>query len=153
MPSSTRSTPAFALANLDGLETCVAHNRDVFRAYEEGLPAIAGVRLLAFDESERCSFKNIVVGLETDWPLTRKQTLAHLNAEGVLARAYYDPPLHARATSYETRGGPLPVTDALAARFMLLPCGYMTSTPDVAEVVELLRFLAEHADAIREREA
>lgn len=144
---------AFALANLDGLEACVVHNREIYRAYQRALPGLSGVRLLAFDESERCSFKNIVVELETEWPLTREQTIAHLNAEGVLARAYYHPPLHARTTSYETRGGPLPITDALASRFMLLPCGYMTSVPDVAEVVELLRFLAEHARVISEREA
>jgi dTDP-4-amino-4,6-dideoxygalactose transaminase len=144
---------AFALANLDGLSASVAHNREIYRAYQQALPAIPGVRLLAFDETERCSFKNIVVELEAEWPLTRTLTLAHLNAEGVLARAYYDPPLHARTTSYETRGGPLPITDALATRFLLLPCGYMTSVQDVAEVVDLLRFLAEHADAIREREA
>ena len=144
---------AFALANLDGLEACVTHNREIYRAYQRTLPALPGVRLLAFDESERCSFKNIVVELGSDWPLSRTQTLAHLNDEGVLARAYYDPPLHARTTSYETRGAPLPVTDRLAARFLLLPCGHMTSVSDVEDVVELLGFLARHADEIREREA
>jgi dTDP-4-amino-4,6-dideoxygalactose transaminase len=144
---------AFALANLDDLESCVEHNREIYRAYQRALGELAGVRLLAFDETERCSFKNIVVELEAAWPLSRTLTLAHLNAEGVLARAYYDPPLHARVTAYETRGTPLPVTDALARRFLLLPCGYMTSVQDVRDVVELLAFLAEHADAIQEREA
>ncbi|MGH2908996.1 MAG: DegT/DnrJ/EryC1/StrS family aminotransferase [Solirubrobacteraceae bacterium] len=135
---------AFALANLDGLEACVAHNEAIYRAYRRALGDLPGLRLLAFDESERCSFKNIVVELRDSWPLSRELTIAHLNGEGVLARAYYHPPLHARPTSYETRGRELPVSDALGERFLLLPCGANTGPGDVADVVELLRFLSDN---------
>ena len=69
----------------------------------------------------------------------------------MFARPYYHPPLHARTTSYVTRGAPLPLTDSLAARFMLLPCGYMTSIPDIHIIVALLHFINEHMDPILDR--
>ena len=141
---------AFALANLDALGDCIAHNEAIYRTYQRTLCDLPGLRLLAFDESERCGFKNIVVELEEAWPLTRELTIAHLNAEGVLARAYYHPPLHARTTAYEQRGLELPVSDALGERFLLLPCGANTTADDVCDVVALLHFLSDNAPALRD---
>ena len=41
------------------------------------------------------------------------QTLSLLNAERILARAYYSPALHQKSTDYPTIGGSLPVTERL----------------------------------------
>jgi len=142
---------AMALAGLDDLADQVERNRARYRAYQAVLPAVPGVRLLAFDEQEQTSFKTIIIELCDDWPLSRAETLALLHAEKILARPYYSPPLHKKKTSYATIAGPLPLTEALAERFMLLPCGHFVSEADIAQVAELLRFMAANAAEIKRR--
>lgn len=139
---------AMALAGLDNLEQQVADNRDRYRAYQRNLAGMPGIRLVPFDESERSGFKNIMVELDEDWPLTRERTLEILHAENLLARAYYSPPLHMRQTDYPTLSGALPVTEELAQRFMLLPCGHFVDDHDVGQVCRLLRFLHDHGPAL-----
>jgi dTDP-4-amino-4,6-dideoxygalactose transaminase len=142
---------AMALASLDELESLVLRNRARYDAYRRGLAPVRGVSVREFDERERTSFKNIVVELEDSWPLTRSQTLEILHAEGALARPYYSPPLHAKETAFEKRFGSLPVTEDLAERFLLLPCGDQMAESSVMVVVGLLAFLGEHGEAVGER--
>ncbi|UHL65280.1 aminotransferase class I/II-fold pyridoxal phosphate-dependent enzyme [Paralcaligenes sp. KSB-10] len=142
---------AMALASLDDLEEQVARNRERYRVYQDVLQDIAGIRLLPFDESERCSFKNIVVELTGEWELTRELTLELLNAEGMLSRAYYSPPLHVKKTMYPTISGNLPVTEHLAERFMLMPCGHFVSKEDILEIAHFLTFIKGNAADIKSR--
>ena len=142
---------AMALASLDDLEDQVVRNQARYRRYQAALAGLEGIRLLAFDESERCSFKTIVVEVTEAWPLTREQTVELLNRERVLSRAYYSPPLHTKKTQYETIVGALPVTERLADRYMLMPCGHHVTEDDIDAVTALLRFVREHANDILER--
>ena len=142
---------AMALAGLDDLEDQVLRNRARYRCYQRELDGLPGVRLLEFDETERCSFKTIVVELTDAWPLSRAQTIDLLNRERVLSRAYYSPPLHSRTMRYEVVPAALPLTDRLAERFMLMPCGHFVTEDDIAAVVSLLRFMHRHAADIRGR--
>lgn len=142
---------AMALANLDELDAQVARNRARYERYRGALAPISGIRLLTFDESQPTSYKNIVVELTADWPLTRTLTLEILNAENVLARAYYAPPLHSKPMAYPYLPADLPVTDGLAQRFMLLPCGEFVSLGDIDEVTALLAFVRANADTIEHR--
>lgn len=141
---------AMALASLDDLMAQVERNRQRYRVYQEVLQDIDGVRLLSFDESERCAFKNIMIELTDAWPLTRDDTLAILNAEKVLARAYYTPPLHRKKTAYPIRFGDLPNTDYLAPRFVLMPCGHHVGAEDIRTVGAILHFICRNAAAIKE---
>ncbi|HVW53245.1 MAG TPA: aminotransferase class I/II-fold pyridoxal phosphate-dependent enzyme [Trinickia sp.] len=140
---------AMALANLDELDAQVARNRERYERYRAALASIPGIRLLDFDESQPTSYKNIVVELTADWPLTRALTLETLNAENVLARAYYAPPLHCKPMAYPHIPADLPATDRLAQRFMLLPCGDFVSIVDIDEVAKLLLFMYAQAEAIK----
>lgn len=142
---------AMALANLDELDDQVARNRARYERYRSVLAGIEGVRLLTFDESQPTSYKNIVVELTADWPLTRAVTLEILNAENVLARAYYAPPLHSKPMAYPFIPAELPTTDRLAQRFVLLPCGEFVSLDDIDAVAELLSFIRARAEDIRAR--
>jgi dTDP-4-amino-4,6-dideoxygalactose transaminase len=129
---------AMALAALDDLDAQVGRNRERYAAYRRLLAALPGLKLLAFDEERPTSYKNIVVELTEAWPLDRAQTLGRLNAAGVLARAYYHPPLHAKAMAYPHVPADLPGTDGLSERYMLLPCGHHVGTADIEAVVGLL---------------
>ena len=144
---------AMALANLDELDAQVERNRGRYARYRHALSDLPGIRLVAFDESQPTSYKNIVVELLDDWPLARALTIDILNAENVLARAYYAPPLHSKPMAYPYVPAVLPVTDRLAERFMLLPCGEFVTLEDIDAVVDLLAFIRAHAPAILDADA
>ncbi len=141
---------AMTLAGLDDLEAQCARNQTRYRLYQRLLKNIAGVRLLSFNESERTSFKTIVVELEADWPLSRTRTIEILNQEGALVRAYYSPPLHTRPMAYPHVPASLPLTEQAAERFLLLPCGHRVSAADIERFVQLMSFIRDHADEIQE---
>ena len=142
---------AMALASLDDLDDQVIRNRQTYRKYQSLLEKLPGIRLLEFDETEETSFKNIVVELREDWPLSRQLTLDALVAENVLARAYYSPPLHSKPMKYPYVAARLPRTTALSEKFMLLPCGDMVDLSDIDGVVSVLSYLATNADKVIER--
>jgi dTDP-4-amino-4,6-dideoxygalactose transaminase len=110
-----------------------------------------GLRLLDFDPQQQTSFKTIVAELTEAWPLTRDETVRILNAERILARAYYAPPLHLKPMAYPAISSPLPVTEFYAQRLLLLPCGHFIEQQDIAAVAGLLDFIRRHGAAIRRR--
>lgn len=142
---------AMTMANLDFLDEQVKHNYSIYKAYQNGVDDTLGLRLLAFDETEKCSYKNIVVELLDHWPLSRSDTLAILHAERIVARPYYSPALHQKKMSYPVIAGNLQQTEKLAERYMLLPCGYFVQESDVDAVIELLRFIKNNAETIQKR--
>lgn len=142
---------AMALACLDDLEEQVARNRQRYYAYKRLLAAIPGIRLVEFDENHRTSYKNIVIELRDEWPLSRGVTIAILNAENILARAYYSPALHRKTMAYSHVHADLPITDILAERYLNLPCGQLVGTDDIAGIVNLLGFIQAWAKEINER--
>ena len=130
---------ALALTNMDNLSNLISHNEVIYDLYSSLLDKFSGrLTLMKFDKSEQSSFKNIVVFVEDKWPLNRNQTVQILNAENVLARPYYYPPLHHKLTSLDTKFDSLPYTDQLTQKLFILPSGQMVSTRDVEIVVELL---------------
>ncbi len=140
---------ATAIASLDDIPALVKRNWERYRAYGELLEGVDGLLLRRFDENEQTSFKNIVVKVCEDWPLSRDDTLAVLQAEGALARPYYSPALHMHKTWFETRFAALPEAERVSRQYMLLPCGDQTNLDDVTGIVELLRFAREHSEEIR----
>ncbi|MGF6596456.1 dTDP-4-amino-4,6-dideoxygalactose transaminase [Paraburkholderia sp. GAS448] len=142
---------AMALAALDDAEAQVGRNKQRYETYRRLLSAVPGVRLVEFDERERCGYKNIVIELLDDWPLDRGQTIELLHAENMLVRAYYAPPLHQMEVGYETIFADMSLTDRLSERFLCLPCGHFVSDDDINSIVALLDLIQANADDILER--
>jgi len=142
---------AMALAGLDDLEDQFERNRQRYLIYQRLLAPLKGIRLLEFDESHRPGYKNIVIEILDDWPLSRADTVSILNAEMILARAYYTPPLHRKRMAYPYESAELPVTDRLSERYVLPPCGHLVSKDDIAMIVELMKFISANASAIKVR--
>ena len=139
---------AMTLASLDELDNQIIHNRDRYYAYRSSLNSVPGIRLLEFDEGYHAGYKNIVVEILDEWPLSRVDTIKILNAENILARAYYYPPLHKKPMDYAYVAGDLPVTDILAERFLNLPCGQLVNISDIEKIAECLRFISTNAKKI-----
>lgn len=142
---------AMALASLDGVEEQVARNRKHYHAYKILLENIPGIRLQQFDEHQLTGYKNIVAELLDDWPLSRRETIALLNAENILARAYYYPPLHAKKMHYAHIPSDLPQTEGLALKFLNLPCGYLVSDADIRQIGNFLKFISANGKQIKMR--
>lgn len=142
---------SMALAAIDDVDAQVLRNRDRYHAYRRLMPSVPDLRLLAFDESERCGYKNIVVELLDHWPVKRERLLAILHAEHMLTRPYYFPALHQKRTDYPTVAGDLSATERLAERFLMLPCGHFVDESDIEAIVSLLGFVHQHAAEINER--
>jgi dTDP-4-amino-4,6-dideoxygalactose transaminase len=142
---------AMTLASLDDLKEQVLRNRNSYEVYKLLLANISGIRLIAFDEERQSGFKNIVVELTEDWPLPRDVTIKILNAENILARAHYAPPLHQKTIHIPHVASTMPVTESLAERFLNMPCGQRTSVRDIKQIVNLMKFLEKHADTVLNR--
>jgi len=142
---------AMALASLDDLSAQIDRNRRRYHTYRSLLDDVPGIRLLEFDESLKNGYKNIVVEILDEWPLSRKHTVRVLNAENILAREHYYPPLHRKNMDFPYVSCELPLTDKLAERFMNMPCGQLVSNGDIKEIVCILKFIHKNATEISKR--
>ncbi|MGB5261379.1 MAG: DegT/DnrJ/EryC1/StrS family aminotransferase, partial [Gammaproteobacteria bacterium] len=120
-----------------------AHNREIYSAYKEHLVRVNGLRLLEFDENEQTSYKNIVVEVMDDYPVSRDILVSFLNDEGLLARSHYDPPLHAKEYSYDVATSGMVNTNKLRSRFINMPCGSMVTVGDVEIIVRIVKYIKD----------
>ena len=139
---------AMAIQGLKEIEENVLHNKTLYSAYVGALEQLPGVSIVEFMTTERTSYKNILIKIDKAAGITRDLLVRALNAENILARAYYSPPLHQKATAYRTICGEMAVTEDAADKYMLLPCGANTSTSDITIIVELLTLLVENGRAV-----
>ncbi len=144
---------AMALSGLDGLASQLERNLARFERYREELADIPFLRLVEQDTATEPSHKNIVMEVLDCWPFSRDQTVQLLNAEMILARAYYAPPLTHKPMTYLHIATALPNTDWAANRFISMPCGHLVSLDDISRIADFLRLLQRHACAILDRMA
>ncbi|HEX4098650.1 MAG TPA: aminotransferase class I/II-fold pyridoxal phosphate-dependent enzyme [Caulobacteraceae bacterium] len=143
---------AMALASLEGLSAVVERNQTRHEAYRHQIEPIDGLSLIpAGDPGERRNFQLAVLDVQPAWGLTPEQTLKVLRAEGAAVSGYYSPPLHLTDAVDPLPPGSLPVAEALARRLVQLPVGELVSVEDVGLIGQLLRFLASHGAAVRDR--
>lgn len=140
---------AMGIASLEHFDRFVAVNRRNHEAYAQGLAEVEGVRLLAYDESERPNYHYVVLEVE---PSLRDDLIAVLHAENVRARRYFHPGCH-RHAPYRAAGQSLPVSEAVSAGVVTLPTGEAMSQEDVARVCAIVRVAAEAAPELRRRRA
>jgi dTDP-4-amino-4,6-dideoxygalactose transaminase len=143
---------AMGLTSLESLDEFISVNKRNYEHYREGLRDIPGVRLLAYDEKEKCNYQYIV--LEIDEKVTgvsRDKLLEVFMAENVIARRYFHPGCH-RAEPYRSyyphAGLLLPVTEAVASQVLSLPSGTAIGPNEVSTICQILRSAVESATSI-----
>src|SRR5690606_41304085 len=91
---------------------------------------------LGYGEREECNYHYVVAELADDAPFGRDALVEALQAENILARKYFWPGCH-RMQPYRDMcsgvGSPMPETERLAARVIVLPNG--TTLPESAPAV------------------
>lgn len=144
---------AMGLSSLAGIDELIGVNRRRHARYRRELESMPGIRVLGYDENERCNFQYVVVEVdEAATGVSRDLLQAVLRHENVLARRYFFPGCH-RMPPYGRADGAasLPMTDAVAARVMSLPTGTGVSPEDVAKICDLIRFVVHNHEAIATR--
>ena len=142
---------AMTLACIDGIEKQVKQNKSRFLKYKELLSEIKGIDLIEYDLIEKRGFKNILVKLNKHWPIPREDTLKILQAENMVVRPYYYPPLHLKKSQYKTITGDVSNTTNLMEKYMLLPCGEFVSEADIETIVSYLRYIQSNSESTRIR--
>lgn len=133
---------AFAIAGLAEIDRNVTHNREIYQTYCDKLRSLNGVEVLQFDEKQQTSYKNVVLKVDASFPMSRDQLESELNRQGILARAHYYPPLHAKRYKYPVRTCDTTVADQVTCQYINMPCGSRVSTRDVQRICDVLYGLA-----------
>ncbi|CAA9260826.1 MAG: Aminotransferase, DegT/DnrJ/EryC1/StrS family [uncultured Acidimicrobiales bacterium] len=143
---------AMGLVSLDALDHFVHAHRTNHEHYRVGLAGGRGVTLRDPDSRATPTRPYVVIEVEDEAGLSRDELLAVLRAENVLARRYFFPGCH-RVPPYrdDPRSSPvpLPVTEQVLDRVLVLPTGTATSTPAIDRICEVVRCALEHPDEVR----
>jgi len=143
---------AMVLACLDIFPEHISQNRARHNAWQQVLADLSSLTLLLYSDTEPRGYKNVVVRCEDSWPLSRENTLRILHAENMLARPYYNPPLHESPRKFPiVYNTDLSVTEEVTTQYMLVPSGDHVSVEDITVMGKILIFVQEHAEEINRR--
>jgi dTDP-4-amino-4,6-dideoxygalactose transaminase len=148
----TEIAAAMGLTSLECLDEFVSTNRRNYEAYRSGLAGIPGIRLLRYDDAEKCNFHNVVLEVDPESAgIDRDRLQKILWAENVLARRYFFPGCH-RHEPYRSfiphAGLLLPNTEWLTERVLTLPTGTAVTVDSVTRITDLIRFAVDRAESI-----
>jgi dTDP-4-amino-4,6-dideoxygalactose transaminase len=135
---------AMGLSNLAKLDELMAVNRRNHQLYADGLSGVAGVKLLDYPADETNNYQYVVIEVGDASHASRDELVEALHAENVLARKYIWPGCHKMkpyADLYPWADAHLPVTNAVAARVVVLPTGVAASAEDIAQICAIIRVL------------
>jgi dTDP-4-amino-4,6-dideoxygalactose transaminase len=146
---------AMGLTSLESLADFIQTNRQNYQQYQAGLAGVAEIRLLTFDEHEKCNYQYIVVELdESKAGISRDQLVDILHAENVIARRYFHPGCHRMEpyrTCYPDAGLMLPLTERLADCVITLPTGTGVSPRQISDICELIKLVISHGPEVQRR--
>lgn len=132
-----------ALSSLEEIAIQIKKNKLRFETYKKGLELIPEIRLKEQCLKTKPSYKNIIVELLENWPLSIDDTIKILNAENILARKYC-PPITDNHLLYNFRQAKLKNTDWAKNRFISMPCGHLVSEIDIKKIISLLLSIKNH---------
>jgi dTDP-4-amino-4,6-dideoxygalactose transaminase len=143
---------AMGLSSLESLDEFIMINRRNYEHYRAVLNGVRGVRLYAYDDSEKCNYQYVVLEIDEERAgISRDQLMKILHAENILARRYFYPGCHLMEpykTLYPNAHLSLPQTKRVAAQVMTLPSGQAMTPEMIAIVCGIIRTAIENAAEI-----
>ncbi len=128
---------AMGVVQLDRLDGLVARRRALADAYRERLAALPGVRVPQDPPHGRTNHQSYWVVLPDDAPADRDDLLARLHARGVSCRRGIMA-AHLEPAYAGTASAPLPVTEHLTRRSLILPLHHALTAAEQDQVVDAL---------------
>ncbi|MDF1563932.1 MAG: aminotransferase class I/II-fold pyridoxal phosphate-dependent enzyme [Deltaproteobacteria bacterium] len=149
----SEASAAMGLTSLEILPEIVARNRENHDAYREELASVPGIALRTYDPGEENNHQYVVVEVDgADFGLTADELVEVLAAENVGTRRYFVPGLH-QVPPYRddpsTRPVPLPVTEQLSERCLLLPSGLAVTPTDARSIARCIIEASARAEAVQ----
>jgi dTDP-4-amino-4,6-dideoxygalactose transaminase len=146
---------AMGLTGLESLSEVMATNRRNHQAYRAELQDLRGIRLIDYDESERCNYQYVITEVEEEAAgISRDDLVRVLQAENVLARRYFYPGCHQMEPyrSYFPHAGLLlPETERLTKRVMSLPTGTAVGPKEISAICAIIRLAASESNELLSR--
>ena len=131
---------AIGIVQLRKLGAMVARRRELAATYAKAVADLDGLRLVADPAWGTTNFQSCWMEVERGFRLDRDELMAHLAGSGISARrgimAAHQQPAYA---GRDTGDVPLPVTDRLTTRTLILPLFHQMSESEQARVLEALR--------------
>jgi len=145
------------LTNLESIDEFISVNRQNYLAYKHELRSIPGIRLIDYDQQEKCNYQYVVLEIdESVTGLSRDQLVDILRADNVLARRYFYPGCH-RMEPYRSyfphAGLVLPETEKLTRRVLSLPTGTAVGANEIRGICQILRVAILNSAEAMERMA
>jgi perosamine synthetase len=129
---------AVGLVQLDRLDAIVSRRRELAAAYREHLRDLPLRHVVGDPPWGRANYQSFWVELAPDAPMARDDVLARLFDAGVLARRGIMA-AHLEPAFADMQHGPLPVTERLTARSLILPLFHSMTELEQLRVVDALR--------------
>lgn len=151
----TELSAAIGLTSLESMDRFMDTNQANYTVYHQALLGIPGIRLLTYDERERCNYQYIIIEVEPSITnISRDTLIAVLRAEQVLARRYFYPGCH-RMEPYRSyfphAGLLLPETNKIVQRTIALPTGTSVGESEILTIADIIRFAVFHGREIEQR--
>lgn len=148
----SEASAAMGLANLESLDSFVEKNRTNYLLYKKCLDDLPGLRLIKYDEQERCNYQYVVVEIDPmATGMSRDLLCRVLWAENVLARRYFYPGCH-KLEPYrswpETTRYPLPNTERAAERVLALPTGTAVEAEHIEAICDIIRLAVMNSERL-----
>jgi dTDP-4-amino-4,6-dideoxygalactose transaminase len=142
---------ATALVSLERLDEQVEVRRALAARYVKGLVDVPGVRTPAVAADDVANYKDFTVMFDEAFGADRDIVARALSEEGIETRRYFWPPVHRHKAYAHLTKVDLPVTDSVAGSVLSLPMFGDLTDDDVDGVVEALRSIHDHAEAVAVR--
>jgi dTDP-4-amino-4,6-dideoxygalactose transaminase len=146
---------AMGLTSLESLDEFIAANERNYQAYLTGLEKIPGISMVTYNLQEKNNYQYIVLEVdEKIFGLSRDLLVKILHAENILARRYFYPGVHQMEpyrSYFPNARLVLPQTERLIQKVIQFPTGTAINKKDVERICDLIRFVFEHAQSIRDK--
>jgi len=146
---------AMGLTGLESLEEFISVNHRNYREYKRELEVIPGIKLMKYDEAEKCNYQYIILEVDEEIiGVTRDHLVEILHAENILARRYFYPGCHMMEPyrSYFPHAALiLRETERIVKRVLALPTGTAVGEEEIHRICQILRFVVDNGAEIRRR--
>jgi dTDP-4-amino-4,6-dideoxygalactose transaminase len=148
---------AMGITGMESMDAFIAANRRHYIQYRQELGDLPGIKLLSFNEQERCNYQYVVLEVDPARSQIRRDDLIRiLHAENIHARRYFFPGCHRMApyrSLYPEAGRLLPETEKLAERVVCLPTGTSIESKDIATICQIIRLSVANGASLTQRAA
>jgi dTDP-4-amino-4,6-dideoxygalactose transaminase len=144
----TEVSAAMGLTGLDSISDFISANFDNYQKYKQELATIPGIKIITYDEANRCNYQYIVLELdEQKFGVSRDKLIEILSAENIMARRYFFPgchnmePYRSYFPHYKTL---LPETDNLSLKIISLPTGMSVNAEDIRKICQIISLVSDN---------